>query len=71
MSSKKAEKLAIYYGICGRGDPVTPTVMKEDTPMLAATLPPVPEPDLAITDADEMLNAGEAFLMLASATEAM
>jgi hypothetical protein len=45
MPSKKAEKLARYYDICGRGNPVAPTV-------LAATLPPAPEPDLAITDAD-------------------
>jgi hypothetical protein len=47
---------------------------------LAAELPPVPEPDLAITDAtvenmfngaDEMLDAGEALLMFASINEAM
>ncbi len=69
--SKKAEKLARYYDICGCGDPVAPTVMREDMPMLAATLPPAPEPDLAITDANEMLDAGEALLMFASATEAM
>jgi hypothetical protein len=65
MLSKKAEKLARYYDICGCGDPVAPTVMGEDTSMLAATLPPAPEPDLAITDANEMLNAGEALLMVA------
>ncbi len=71
MPGKKAEKLARYYDIYRRGDPVTPTVMREDTPMLAATLPPAPEPDLAITDADETLDAGEALLMFAYATEAM
>jgi hypothetical protein len=71
MPSKKAEKLARYYDICGRGNPVAPTVMREDTPMLTATLPPVPEPDLSITVADGTLNAGEARLILASASEAM
>ncbi len=71
MPSKKAEKLARYYDICGRGEPVAPTVMGEDTLLLAATLPPAPETDLAITDANETLDAGEALLMFASATEAM
>jgi hypothetical protein len=35
--SKKANKLTRYYEICGRGDPVAPTVSEHVAPLLPET----------------------------------
>jgi hypothetical protein len=56
MPSKKADKLARYYDICGRGDPVAPTLPIELVPPAQLEeddddeLPPLPAPDLDINN---------------------
>ncbi len=56
MPSKKADKLARYYDICGRGDPVAPTVPIELVPPAQLKedddneLPPLTGPDLDINN---------------------
>ena len=56
MPSKKADKLARYYDICGRGDPVAPTVPIELVPPTQLEqddddeLPPLPAPDYDINN---------------------
>jgi len=56
MPSKKADKLARYYDICGCGDPVAPTVPIELVPPAQLKeedddeLPPLPTPDLVINN---------------------
>ncbi len=64
MPSKKAEKLARYYEICGRGEPVAPNIsglqLQEEHQEIPEP-PPLPEPDLAAAvdcdgrDADAVL----------------
>jgi hypothetical protein len=80
MPSKKADKLAWYYDICGWGDPVAPQILglpiQEDHREIPAPLP-LPEPDLDINDVtavdfdgrDAALDAGEVLLMIAPRVE--
>jgi hypothetical protein len=64
MPSKKAEKLARYYEICGRGEPVAPNIsglQPQEEHQEIPEPPPLPEPDLAAAadcdgrDADAVL----------------
>ena len=69
MPSKKAEKLARYYEICGRGEPVAPNILglqPQEEHQEIPEPPPLPEPDLvAAADCDGRDADAVILLMLA------